>query len=576
MKQQLETAIAGYIKRLFGTDTTIELTRPDENFGDYATNAALQLAKPLGRSAREIAEDLAQQLRIDMADQVTEITVAGPGFINLRLRDAVLRQAAAKRHILQAYSGQQVLVEFGDPNPFKAMHLGHLYTTIAGDAIARLFEVAGANVKRLSYHGDIGRHVAMAIWAIGQQIDWDVSRLAELETEVVTIDNRPLTIKTVMGYLYAKGAKAFAEDDAVADSIRAVNASVYARDRDDVNAIYDWGVARSFSYFDIIFTELGVQYDQRYLESQTAPIGVASVREHLGTVFQESQGAIIYPGEKVGLHTRVFINSKGLPTYEAKDLGLAELKNQDYPQATQSIIITATEQTEYFRVMLAALGEFKPQLAAKTHHIAHGFLSLTTGKMSSRSGKVYSAQDLLDATSDAVTAAYPGSAADVQRDAYLAAIKYTFLRNRIGGDIIFSVEDSVALEGNSGPYLQYAHARARSLLAKAAQAHAVVESTTTAASALSLFDSGVEPAERSLLRKITEYPEVVDAAVRELMPHYICSYLYELAQCFNSFYEHNRVIGDPRASQRLALIQAYADTLVTGLTLLGIPAPVSM
>jgi len=176
-------------------------------------------------------------------------------------------------------------------------------------------------------------------------------------------------------------------------------------------------------------------------------------------------------------------------------------------------------------------------------------------KMSSRKGNIISALDIIDAAHQAGQE----SGRNPSEDTTLAAIKYAFAKNRIGGDIAYDPKESIALEGNSGPYLQYAHARARSILAKAEQKDIEL--------------NNLEAGERSLLRKITEYTEVVDKAVQELMPHHICTYLYELAQQFNSFYEHNRVIGDPREAARLQLVTLYADTLKNGLNLLGITAP---
>jgi arginyl-tRNA synthetase len=175
--------------------------------------------------------------------------------------------------------------------------------------------------------------------------------------------------------------------------------------------------------------------------------------------------------------------------------------------------------------------------------------------MSSRSGNVYSALSLIVDVETVAHQKFP----ETSHDTLIGAIKYAFTKHRIGGDITYDVEESVSLEGNSGPYLQYAHARARSVLAKA---------DTPAGEFAEL-----EASERSLLRKITEYTEVVDKAVQELMPHHICTYLYELAQTFNSFYEHNRVIGDARQAARLQLVEHYADTLKSGLNLLGITAP---
>lgn len=558
---ELKQLIAEVCKDVFSVAVEPALQRPDEQFGDYATNVALQLSKELNKNPRDIATGLAAAIKEKDVGFIRDVSIAGPGFLNFTLADPVLAKRAMEVMPHDYLAGKQVLVEFGDPNPLKTFHLGHLYTTIVGDTIARLLTKAGAQVERLSYHGDVGRHVAMAIWAIGQHIDWDVSRLPELEAEEIKIGDQLLTIKTVIGYLYAQGAAAFKNDPAAAEEILAVNKSVYARDREDVNIIYEWGVKRSFVYFDLIFKELGITYQKRYLESQSAPIGTELVTANTGQVFEESDGAIVYKGEKDGLHTRVFINSQGLPTYDAKDLGLAILKDQDFPHADKSIIITANEQTEYFKVMLAALNRIKPELAAKTEHIAHGFLSLTTGKMSSRTGNVFGAQSLMDETREQVNKAFPDS--DVQQEVYLAALKYTFLKHRIGGDIVFDVEESVSLDGNSGPYIQYAYARAKSILRKTGQ-----EPASEVA--------GLETGERKLVRKMEEYEAVLDKATAERMPHHICMYLYELAQTFNSFYETNRVIGDPREGIRLAVVNGYANILKDGLDTLGIPAPDKM
>ncbi len=178
--------------------------------------------------------------------------------------------------------------------------------------------------------------------------------------------------------------------------------------------------------------------------------------------------------------------------------------------------------------------------------------------MSSRKGNILRAVDVLDVAKEANLAATGKDDSAV----VLAAVKYAFLKSRMGGDIIYDPADSVALEGNSGPYLQYAHARARSILAKKPSKN--------------VLKAGLEADERILLRKISEYQEVVTNAMEELMPHHICTYLYELAQVFNRFYEKNRVIDDPREDVRLALVTEYARTLKAGLNVLGIHAPERM
>jgi arginyl-tRNA synthetase len=535
MRDKLEQQVAETCKSLFDVNISVELTRPEEQFGDYSTNVALKLSKQLGKKPREIADALAEKLQGELAEQVSEVSVAGAGFINLKLTDRALLESMRAKPA-KTYAGQEVLVEFGDPNPFKAMHIGHLYSYIVGDAICSLLKAAGAQVKRLSYHGDVGLHVAKAIWAMQDG-----------------------SVKNDIGTFYAKGAKAYAEDKQAKEQIDKINAQIYSNDP-KIQELYKEGKKRSFADFDSTLEELNIKTDRRYLESESAPAGIDMVKQNTGKVFAKSDGAIVYEGEKAGLHTRVFITGKGLPTYETKDLGLTVLKDKDYPDAKLSVIITAHEQAEYFKVMLAALAEINPSVASKTKHLSHGFVSLSSGKMSSRTGDIYSAASLLSDVEQVAKKLFPNTARDME----MGAIKYAFTKHRLGSDLIYDINESISLEGNSGPYLQYAHARARSILSKAEEGGKIDN------------EAKLEAGERSLVRKIGESSEVVDKAVNDLLPHHICTYLYELAQAFNRFYEQNRVLGDPRQDLRLGLVQQYAETLQFGLKLLGIAAPDKM
>ena len=561
--QELKQAIKDAAKKLFDADIEPELSRPDEKFGDYATNAALQLANKSAKAPNEIAQKMAGELR--SVPGIKEVTIAGPSFINFKLTDEALGQAAlAAIDLPKPNQGQEILVEFGDPNPFKEMHIGHLYSYIVGDSIAGLLEASGATVRRLSYHGDVGLHVAKAIYGLSELKKESQQREATLDT--VPTDE----IDEFLKIAYAYGAKHYEVDEQAKTEIEKTNQHIYDQDDKGINEIHEKGVELSFKYFDKILNLLSIPTDKRYLESQTAPPGKALVEENLGKVFTSSQGAVIYQGEKVGLHTRVFITSKDLPTYETKDLGLVILKDQDFPKAVRSIIITANEQIEVLKVMLSALAEIKPELAGKTTHLSHGFLTLTTGKMSSRTGEVYPAMDLLLEVKDAVHAQYPDS--PVRKEVTFAAVKFALIKHRLGSDIIFDVKESISLEGNSGPYLQYAHARACSILEKAGSEKQVAGRDPSLLPTSYSLDSS----ERSLARKLSEYPEAVEKALGELMPHHIATYLYELAQSFNRFYEKSRIIGDEREAIRLQLAKAYQQVLNSGLGILNISAPERM
>lgn len=556
MTEELQKSIKNDVKLLFDVEAKVVLTRPEEKHGDYATNVALQLAKPTGKNPREIADQLSVKLRETLADSVSEVSVAGPGFINLKLNDASLVSGLTIKPA-QSLAGKTVVAEYSDPNPFKVLHAGHFYTSVVGDAIANLMQNAGATVHRVNFGGDVGLHVAKAMWAIITELGGEnSSRLIEIpEAER----------SEWMTNAYVKGTGAYSDDEAAKTEITALNKRIYEiHSSDDYESefakIYWTCREWSYQYFEAFYSRIGTKFDKYYPESETAPVGLQIVREQQSKgVYKDSDGAVVFEGEPHGLHTRVFINSEGLPTYEAKDVGLIMMKWNDY-KFDKSVVITANDIDEYMKVVLKSIEQFRPDLVNATTHLTHGMVKLPGGvKMSSRLGNITRAVDVLEATEEANQHQNPGASNETS----LGAIKYAFLKHRMGGDLIYDPKDSVSLEGNSGPYLQYAHARAVSILQKA---EAIDQE----------ISGNLEVGERTLVRKLTEFTEVIDQATTELMPHHICTYLYELAQVFNRFYENNRVIDDPRQNLRISLVSRYAKTLKQGLQLLGIAAPERM
>jgi len=551
-KAELTSTIAELIKEQFALDIVPELSRPEPQFGDVATNVALKVAGMAGKKPREVAEELAESLR--ELDELIEVSVAGPGFINLRFNDAALL-ANWSLALPQTFRHQSVVVEYSDPNPFKVLHAGHLYTSVMGDAIANLVEAAGAQVHRVNFGGDVGLHVGKTMWAIVRELGGEhPEKLAEIDEAGRS---------EWMAKCYVEGARAYEDDEQAKAEIVALNKRVYGLhsedDRESPFAKIYWTCRQwSYDYFDGFYARIGSSFEKYYPESQTADRGLKEVKAQIGEVFAESDGAVVFAGEAFGLHTRVFINSEGLPTYETKDIGVLFSKYDDY-RFDRSIVITGNDIVEYMKVVLKAVEQFAPELAQASTHLTHGQVKLAGGvKMSSRKGNFLRAVDVLDYAHKA-NAELNGTGDD--ETVSLGAVKYAFLKQRMGGDIIYDPDESVSIHGNSGPYLQYAHARACSIKAKS-QVAAADEAGT-------VFDEN----ERALAVKLSEYSEVTMRAVEDLMPHHICTYLYELAQAFNRFYESSRIIDDPREATRLLLVDRYQQTLAHGLKLLGITAP---
>ncbi len=545
VKQDIEAVIANALAELGASEARFVVERPGSfEHGDYATNAALAAAKLLKKNPKEVAEMLAKELE-GKIDGVKKVEVAGAGFVNITLAGLKVKDIVHEAHEAgwgsnELYKDKKVMVEYTDPNPFKEFHIGHLMSNAIGESVARVLEAAGASVTRANYQGDVGLHVAKAIWGKQQKPDME------------------------WGAAYAYGSNEYESNKEAIDEI---NKKVYDKSDDEINKLYDEGRKSSLEHFEELYNILGTTFNTYFFESQTWQKGLELVKANTGKVFEESEGAVIYRGEQDGLHTRVFINKAGLPTYEAKDLGLLALK-QDEGTFDVSITITASEQQEYFKVVLTAakhVGEVA-DIAAKTQNITHGMMRFADGKMSSRTGNVITGESLLsDLIAEAKTKMEGrelGAADKIAEQIAVSAVKYTVLKSGKGKDIVFDPAKSLSLEGDSGPYVQYALVRARSILRKAADA-AVTEPEPWSPT----------PIERLLVH----YPEVVARAASEIEPHYVVTYITELAAAFNSWYAQERLIVDDTISKRsLAVLKAVENTLAKGLQVLGIPTPEEM
>ena len=539
--------IAKIIKEQFNQDISVECSRPDPKFGDLATNVALQLAKPLGKKPRDIAETIAGKLREN--ENIADVAVAGPGFINIRLSDtAVLQSLYDKPHTHRA--GQVAVIETNCPNPFKAMHIGHALNSTLADTMANLLAVSGAAVHRVSYHGDVGTHVGKSMWAILREIDRDPVKLDEIPPE---------KRNEFMSRMYVEGSKAAKESPAARAEIDELAKQSFILDDPIYKQVYETCKQWSYDEIDANVARLGnVPIERRYAESETEELGKALIIEKTPEVFKKSDGAYIFEGSKYGSFDNIFIGSHGNGLYGAHDMGLIQLKHQNFPNLDLSVTVNGEEQAAYFRGVIAASELAIPELKGKLFNYATGLVKLSTGKMSSRTGEVVTIEWLFNEFAKAI-AAHGG---DASEEIVAGALRYQFLKVKIGSDVVFDINEAVSLTGNTGSYLQYAHARARRILEKSAQTP--------------VFPQVMYDEDRTLIRKLSEYRETVEQAAQGLEPHHICAYLFELAQEFNRYYEHHQVIGSGKEAHRIAIVALYADILKAGLAILGISAPDEM
>ena len=561
--EEIRAKLAGIIEKLFAVKAEVKVVAAPENTAaDYATNVAMQLAKVVHKNPMVIAEMIQAEFEKEGGEYT--VAVAAPGFLNFVVDErAIMTQALNYAENLagevtdESYAGKTVVAEFSDPNPFKVLHVGHLYTSVVGDSISRLIEQAGGKVVRANFGGDVGLHVAKTIYALQKKEG----------KEDFSYFLSKLTIEDI-AKCYVEGTGAYEEDEQAKAEITRLNKEIYRINAEDEHEselaqMYWRGRELSYEYFEDFYAQIGVKFDKYYPESAVADKGVEEVKAHAGTTYEESDGAIVYKGEKVGLHTRVFINREGVPTYETKDVGLIFTKWEDW-KFDESVVVTGNEQTDYMRVVLASVAEYAPQLVERTTHLTHGLVKLPGNvKMSSRKGNFLKAVDVLQMIEGMV---------HHEKVLALAAIKYAFLKYKMGGDIVFDPMESVSTTGNSGIYLLYSAVRAKKILQKCKEGGAIAED----GGGRELGEAEGREQEKVLAKKIVQYAEVLKEAVREKAPYKICTYLYELAQEFSRFYENVKVAGNAREAELARLVQAYLNVMEHGLGLLGIEVPEEM
>jgi arginyl-tRNA synthetase len=374
----------------------------------------------------------------------------------------------------------------------------------------------------------------------------------------------------LLGKAYAAGSRSFEENDDAKQDIADINKKIYNREG-DVFTLYQKTRQWSLEYFAHIYRRLGSHFDRLYFESEVYESGKSLVLEYEKKgVFEKSDGAIIFPGEKYGLHSRVFLTKEGNPTYEGKEMGLGKLQFQEY-DPDLIVHLVGPEQSGYFQVVFKALECIFPYTTGREYHLAYGWVRLKQGKMSSRSGNVVLGEWLIEESKKEIYNILQKSESkyskkdqdEIAEKAAGAAVKYAFLRVSTKNEIAFDFSQSVSFEGDSGPYLQYAYARCMSVLRKGKADH-----NTEAVHTLPVGSLNDE--ERAIARYLMYFPDIIREAAATYAPSLVCSYLFTLSQLFNALYAKHQILGVPESPVRLGLTAAVAQVLKNGLYLLGI------
>lgn len=567
----------------------------DARFGDYQTNAAMILAKQQRANPRQLAAQIIE--RLDVADLCAPPEIAGAGFINFRLLPTALESqlpalaADPRLGVPAPAQPQTIIIDFSSPNVAKPMHIGHIRSTILGDALACIAAFLGHRVVRDNHIGDWGTQFGMLLHA------WKTER------DPAALATDPLGEMERLYKLISARAK---EDPATLDAVHQELVKLQAGDEENL-AIWREMQRLSQAQFDAIYARLGITFDITLGESFYNP-WLKDTAQQLRTagIARESEGALCVfsdgtlpekddpflisrDGQWVPLPALVQ-KADGAANYTTTDLATLDYRQRTYvPHAI--LYVTDGRQQHHFRQLFAIFRRWQPAAAARLEHIWFGTILGPDGRpFKTRTGETIRLADLLDEAEERafaiVTEKNPAlpkaERREIARVIGLGAVKYADLLPNRQSDYTFSWDKMLALTGNTAPYLQYSHVRIQSIFRKAEvtgdKGHVSGESAPTANPPDTCHLSLATPSDRALALKLFQFGEVLPQILDDHRPNLLCNYLYELASLFHSFFEACPVLKaepDLRAS-RLTLCALTARTLKEGLALLGIGVPERM
>ena len=526
----------------------------DPKFGDYQCNDALKLAKKLKMNPRQVGAKVAEQLNGN--DVFEKVEIAGPGFLNLTVSSGWLNtqlsalNAQPQCGIPQQGAGKKVVIDYSSPNAAKQMHIGHIRSTVIGNALDRIFRSLGYDVIADNHLGDWGTQFGILIKGYRELLSQDER------------DN--LTVAALEKCYVLSAAKAKEEDGVWKDACKQELVKLQQGDPDNL-ALWKKFIDISIGEFNRMYEQLGVKFDTYRGESyynDTMP-GIVERLQAMGLAV-ESDGALVVNLEEEKLGVAIVRKSDGGYNYTTSDLACVELRVKEY-DPERIIYVTDARQQLHFKQWFNIAG--KMGHTVKLVHVPFGLMSYQGKAISTREGNLIKLDDLLaEATKRALDIVKDrGGDEALARAIGYGAVKYSDLSHDPITDIDFSWDKALALEGNSGPYLQYAYARVCSLMGKVGEG----ERSCDCAFAVST------PSEKRLALQLLEFPVAVVRAAELYKPSVLADYLFQTAQLYSSFYQNSPILKSEEAIRRarLRLCAVFGRVLSTGLRLLGIETP---
>ncbi|MBP3211337.1 MAG: arginine--tRNA ligase [Prevotella sp.] len=591
IEQQIVSGVVAAVSELYGqtvAESSVQLQKTRPEFEGNLTVVVFPFVKMARKSPEQTAQELGQWL-VEHCEAVSACN-AVKGFLNLVIAPEAWLQLLADIDSDDCYglkaAGEDsplVMVEYSSPNTNKPLHLGHVRNNLLGWSLAKIMEANGNRVVKTNIVNDRGIHICKSMLAWQKWGNGETPESSGKKGDHLIGDYYVLFDKHYREQIKELVAQGMDEETAKQEAplIKEAHAMLVKWEQGDKEVRALWEKMNSWVYagFDETYKKLGVGFDKIYYESQTYLKGKAKVEEGLakGLFERHDDGSVWADLTGEGLDQKLLLRSDGTSVYMTQDIGTAEMRYEDFP-IDKMIYVVGNEQNYHFQVLSILLDRLGFKWGKELVHFSYGMVELPNGKMKSREGTVVDADDLIALmVADARRVAdETGKNTDlseeekqeIARIVGMGALKYFILKVDARKNMLFNPEESIDFNGNTGPFIQYTHARIRSILRKASGLPELPEN-----------QADINEKEVELIQKMSEFGAAVEQAGKDYSPSGIANYVYELTKVFNQFYHDYSILNEPdeaKKQMRLVLARNVAKIIRNGMSLLGIEVPERM
>jgi arginyl-tRNA synthetase len=566
----------------------INIQETRKEFEGQATIVVFPITKISKKSPEQTATEIGEYLVANVTD-ITKFNVV-KGFLNLSIAESYFLKQFNEEILspdfgVYAPNGKKVMVEYSSPNTNKPLHLGHVRNNLLGYSVSELLKAYGYDVVKVNLVNDRGIHICKSMLAWQKWGNGETPESTGLKGDHLVGKYYVIFDKEYKKEIDALKTEGQTEEEAKKNAplIKEAQQMLLKWEQGDEEVVSLWKTMNEWVYagFNVTYKNLGVDFDKFYYESNTYLLGKGTVDEGLakGVFFKKEDGSVWIDLTADGLDQKLVLRADGTSVYITQDLGTAEMKHDDF-NMDESIYVVGNEQDYHFKVLFLILEKLGKSWAKGLYHLSYGMVDLPNGKMKSREGTVVDADELIESM---VTTAREKTEElgktnhfseedkeELYKNIGLGALKYFLLKVEPKKRLLFNPAESIDFQGNTGPFIQYTHARIKSLLSKSDYQFAIGSEQF----------SGISDVELEMILQLAKYPAEIAIAAKAYSPASLANYLYELAKLFNKFYHEVPPIVKTEEGEtkqfRLNLSKKTADIIHAGMLILGITSPERM